>query len=186
MIIYLSLSSVYDHSCDSNIDWMHCETTKDPDATWQETWRSLEKAYAEGRVNSIGVSNFNAVLLDEVNAMAVVRPHVVQNWAEVGKLDDDVRRWCSDNGAIYQPYASNRNLAFLTPEVSSVLNRVASEHGRTPHSVSLRFFLQTGAAVIPRSSKEDHIKENIDLFGYELTPEQMVELGWGEDFTAEL
>jgi diketogulonate reductase-like aldo/keto reductase len=160
---------------------MHCETTVDPEATWRESWRALEKAYAEGRVTSIGVSNFDATLLDEITNFATVLPHVVQNWAEVGKVDSDVRHWCREYRAIYQPYAANRNLHLLSAEVSSVLGRIAGEHSRSTHSVSSRFFLQTGAAIIPRSSQEAHLKENIDVFGFNLTDEQMEELGWGED-----
>ena len=66
---------------------MHCETTEDPAGTWEGSWRALERAYAEGRVDAIGVSNFDLPLLqrmqDEGREVSVL-PHVVQNWAEPG------------------------------------------------------------------------------------------------------
>ena len=73
---------------------MHCETKKDPDGTWRESWKALEKAYAEGRVMCIGVSNFDVNLLEELLDIAAVKPHVVQNYAAPGSVDIDVRKWC--------------------------------------------------------------------------------------------
>ena len=84
---------------------MHCEDTVDPSATWRESWRALERgkrnsscirnhyhileqkiaAYAEGKVMSIGVSNFNIDLLRELEDLAIVLPHVVQNWFQIQK-----------------------------------------------------------------------------------------------------
>lgn len=108
-------------SCNHEIDWMHCETTVDPDGTWEGSWEALEKAYAEGRVMAIGASNFNINLLDSFDAFTV-RPHVVQNWAEPGSMDLEVLYWTRNNAAVYQPYASLRNLHQLQadPKVAEV------------------------------------------------------------------
>jgi diketogulonate reductase-like aldo/keto reductase len=85
--------------CSPEVEWMHCQTTVDPEGTWQQSWRALEKAYSEGKVQSIGVSNFDVVHLDELLTFANVKPHVVQNFAAIGleggadtQLDLDVRR----------------------------------------------------------------------------------------------
>lgn len=80
-------------ACDHGVSWMHCDDTVDPSATWKESWKALEKAYAEGQVMSIGVSNFDARLLKELEEEAVVMPHLVQNWAEPGSMDLHVRAW---------------------------------------------------------------------------------------------
>jgi len=161
---------------------MHCEDTKDPEATWNESWRALEKAYAEGRVMSIGVSNFNVTLLDEVTSFSSIRPHVVQNWAEPGHVDDDVRMWCFRNDAVYQPYASVRNLHTMSEEMAQSLATIAQTKKKSTHATALRFFLQTGAAIIPRSSSEEHLRENIDIFNMEeLSAEEMKTLGWHLD-----
>jgi len=158
---------------------MHCEDTKDPDAVWNESWRALEKAYAEGRLMSIGVSNFNETLLNEINSFSSIRPHVVQNWAEVGHVDDEVRSWCFKNDAVYQPYASIRNLHQMEPEAHAKLIEVAQSKKLSPHAASLRFFLQTGAALIPRSSNEEHLRDNLNIVTIDdFTPEEMSSLGW--------
>lgn len=157
---------------------MHCETKKDPDGTWRESWKALEKAYAEGRVMSIGVSNFDVNLLEELLDIAAVKPHVVQNYAAPGSVDIDVRKWCKEHEVIYQPYASIRNLHNSPPEIATVLQRIATEKAVSIHSVAIRFFIQSGSGVIPRSKDELHLKENLEAFRYNLTSSEMRELGW--------
>lgn len=157
---------------------MHCEDTVDPKGTWRESWKALEKAYAEGSVMSIGVSNFDVTLLNELLDFASIRPHVVQNFAEPGNVDGDVRAWCRDHGVLYQPYASIRNMDKLPAETLSALQRIASERAVSPHSVALRFFIQSGSGVIPRSKDAAHLKENLNAFSYELADSEMMELGW--------
>jgi diketogulonate reductase-like aldo/keto reductase len=127
---------------------------------------------------SIGVSNFDVKLLNELLDFATVRPHVVQNFAEPGSVDADVRTWCSEHQVLYQPYASIRNLQFLRPELHAALHRIAAERSVSAHSVAIRFFTQSGSGVIPRSTNKDHLKENLDSFDYELTASEMSELGW--------
>lgn len=135
---------------------------------------------------SIGVSNFDLPLLEELLQFATVIPHVVQNFAEPGNLDNDVRAWCKENDVIYQPYASIRNLNALPSEVSKSLHRIAKAKSVSPHSVALNLFIQTGASVIPRSKDIIHLKENLEAFQYELNDGEMIELGWYHDIHNEL
>lgn len=64
-------------SCNTEIDWMHCEDTEEPGATWRESYRALEKAYDEGRILSIGVSNFDLPLLQELEQAGTLFIHKV-------------------------------------------------------------------------------------------------------------
>ena len=171
-------------SCNPSIDWMHCETTVDPDGNWKESWYALEKAYAEGRVNSIGVSNFNRELLDEMSELSSVRPHLVQNHGEPGITDLTVREWCFEHNVVYQPYASLRNLK--DSSVLSALKKIASERAVTEQFVAIKFFVQTGASVIPRTKNPTHLQANLDVFSndFKLTPAEMASLGWNEIFNS--
>lgn len=157
---------------------MHCETTVDPQGTWRESWKALEKAYAEGRLLSIGVSNFNEELLEEALDHGSVLPHVVQNFAEVRKVDEAVRELCQKNLIVYQPYASVRNLQFLSDDIKQYTAQLAKKYKVSEHSVSLRFFLQSGASIIPRSSKLHHLKENLQVLNWSLSEDEMRALGW--------
>lgn len=157
---------------------MHCHTTVDPSGTWQQSWRALEKAYAEGRVVSIGVSNFDIQLLNELREISLLLPHLVQNWAEPGSLDRQVRSWCDSRRIVYQPYASGRNLEHLQAMIATALEEIAAAHNRSEYSIALRFFLQTGAAVIPRTRQLNHLEENLRVYDFELTDGEMARLGW--------
>jgi diketogulonate reductase-like aldo/keto reductase len=97
-----------------------------------------------GRVASIGVSNFDSQLLGEFWGFGSVRPHLVQNFAEPGSLDLAVRQWCSEHGAVYMPYAHQRNLKFLAPRLRESIQAAAYKYGVSPHVVISRFFYQTG------------------------------------------
>ncbi len=163
--------------CYSNISWMHCEDTEEPQSTWRESWRALEKAYSEGFIMSIGVSNFNVALLDEMLEFGAILPHVVQNFADLGNLDSVVRNWCNDHHIIYQPYASIRNLVAMDDEIRKIAQDVATRHSISEHTVSLKFFLQSGASIIPRSTNIVHLKENLALHSWNLSIEEMENLG---------
>lgn len=131
-------------NCDKNIDWMHCDTIEDKQGTWIKSWFALQKFYAEGKVMTIGVSNFNKELLDEMLHTCNVLPHIIQNWSELNNLDIDVREWCVNNNAIYQPYASIRNLNFLSNEIKKNLNDIANSRSISTFAVTLKFFSQIG------------------------------------------
>lgn len=182
--LYMDAYLLHWPECDSSVDWMHCETTSDPDGTWQDSWNLLEKAYAEGLVNSIGVSNFNVAQLDELAEFASVLPHIVQNFAEPGNLDLDVRDWCVRNQVVYQPYASGRNIKSLSDELRLSIRSLSKKYNVSDYTIVQEFFAQTGAVIIPRSANADHLQENLVSHTWELTEEELRSLGWDWDSDA--
>jgi len=183
---YINLYLLHWPQCNPEIEWMHCETTEDPSGTWEGSWRALERAYAEGRVDSIGVSNFDLPLLqrmqDEGREVSVI-PHVVQNWAEPGSRDNDVLAWCKETKTIYQTYATLRNLRQLSTskrdDVADAMKRLADKYMKTEHGVALRLMVQSGMAVIPRASNTEHLRENLKVFDWEILSDEMEQL-WGK------
>ena len=121
----------------------------------------------------------------------------MDNRAEPGSLDVEVRRWCKRNGVLYQPYASGRNLSRLPPRYLTALREIAAgkkgqqslgRSGVSIYACALQFMMQTGAVVIPRSNSEVHLRENIQLAvaaaagsGWTLTQQEMHLLGWQEE-----
>jgi len=164
--------------CDPSVDWMHCEETVDSTGTWEQSWRTLERAYAEGKIMSIGVSNFDMETLSQLVKMATTGPHAVQNFAQVGELDLDMREWCSEHDVVYVPYATARNVDLLHEEWKEKLQIVAGKYGLSEHAAIYRFFMQTNAAVIPRATSLLHLRENINITKVALTSEDMTLLGW--------
>jgi len=164
--------------CDPSVHWMHCEDTVDKSGTWGQSWRALERAYAEGSVMSIGVSNFDKNLLEVLQEIAVVTPHIVQNHETIGALDMGARIWCGQNDAVFVPYATARNLDFIPSHLKDNLASIAQAREISEHAVVHRFFTLIGSAVIPRSTNAEHLEENLITCRYELIDDEMAMLGW--------
>lgn len=137
-----------------------------------ESWSVLERLHAEGLARSIGVSNFLVRHLDELLAHASVAPAV--NQIELSpflyRSREDTLRRCAEEGIVveaYSPLTKGRRLG--DPTIASV----AAEVGRTPAQVLIRWSLQKGFVVLPRSSNASRIAENAAVFDFSLDDAQM-------------
>jgi diketogulonate reductase-like aldo/keto reductase len=113
---YIDMYLLHWPRCDASIDWMRCQDTIEPESTWKQSWRALEREVSEGRLLGIGVSNFDVNLLTELGQHARIAPQLIQNHAELGpgNTDNDVRVWARKRGVVYMPYAHQRNLQSYT------------------------------------------------------------------------
>jgi diketogulonate reductase-like aldo/keto reductase len=140
-----------------------------------ESWRVLEQLHAEGLARSIGVSNFLVRHLDELLANASVPPAV--NQIELSpflyRSRADTLRRCADAGIAVEAYSPRTKARRLH---DPTIGRVAAEVGRTPAQVLIRWSLQKGFIVIPRSSSPARIAENADVFGFALDDPQVASL----------
>ncbi|QTX04039.1 aldo/keto reductase [Agromyces archimandritae] len=135
-----------------------------------ETWRALIRLRDEGRVRSIGVSNFHPHhlrrLIDETGVTPVVDQVELHPWLP----QDEVRAFGDAHGIrteAWSPLARGRMLA------EPVLAGIAADHDRSVAQVVLRWQVQLGNIAIPKASSEARIRENLDVFDFALTPEQM-------------
>lgn len=144
-----------------------------PFANYYAAWRVLEKLYAEGKVRAIGVSNFEPDQLLDLIAYNKIVPAVNQIETNLYCQRSAERSWMDKKQVAHMAYAplgqGNRNEMFSEPAVLAL----AKKHGKTPAQVLLRFLTQKGIAVIPRSTKPEHIKENFALFDFTLTVDEM-------------
>lgn len=135
-----------------------------------ETWRALEKLYADGRVRSIGVSNFEIHHLEALKQTATITPMVNQIDLHPMKTSKPLLDYCKAQSIrveAWAPLAQNKVFENAT------LKQIAEAHDRTVAQVVLRWHLQNGVVVIPKSSNPQRIKENIDLFDFSLDAEAM-------------
>ena len=141
---------------------------------YRETWRALEQLYADGRVRSIGVSNFTVEHLTRLLDQASVVPAVNQVELHPGFTQDALRAFHSQHGIVTESWSPlGRGQGLL--EQSAVAS-IAAAHGRTPAQVVLRWHLQLGLVVIPKSAHAERIRQNIDVFDFALSDEQMSSL----------
>jgi diketogulonate reductase-like aldo/keto reductase len=157
---------------------MHCRDSLNINGNLFQSYKSLERAYGEGRIGSIGVCNVNAEELDEISMHSTVSPHAVQSFALVEDLDLDVRTWCFDHHAAYFPLGYQRNANSVSEEGKIILGQMASQHGTTEQLLMTRFFLQTGAIVTPGSTNPTHLIQNVNAESIHLTEAEMRTLGW--------
>lgn len=138
-----------------------------------ESWRALEKLLSDGRVRAIGVSNFMVRHLEELLAHAKVVPAVDQIEVSPFLQQRDVRACCAEHGIAveaYSPLTKGKRLPH--PVVADVARRV----GRSSAQVLLRWGLQHGLVVVPKSTHAERLAANAAVFDFELPPDEMARL----------
>ena len=136
-----------------------------------ETWRAFERLLADGRVSSIGVSNFEIEHLERLLAETDVVPAVNQVELHPEFPQEELREFHAEHGILTEswgPLGQGKGLL----ENPHILD-VARGKGRTPGQVVLRWHIQVGNVVIPKSVNPDRIRENIDIFDFELDEADM-------------
>ncbi|MEV0974381.1 aldo/keto reductase [Microtetraspora glauca] len=136
-----------------------------------EAWKALEKLYADGRVRAIGVSNFTVQALDRLLDDTDVVPAVNQIELHPQFAQDALRAYNSAHGIATEAWSPLGQGKGLLDD--PVLARIAAKHDRSPAQVVLRWHIQLGNIVIPKSVTPERIRENIDVFGFELDPGDM-------------
>jgi diketogulonate reductase-like aldo/keto reductase len=148
-----------------------------------KAYRALEQLLEDGRVRAIGVSNFMPNHLTALREQTTIIPAVNQIEVHPYFTQPDVRASNADLGILTQAWSpiggitSYRGDSATSTFNDPVIGRVAEQHGKTPAQVMLRWQLQLGHSVIPKSVRPERIAENFDVFGFELTPGQMSALG---------
>ena len=147
-----------------------------PFGNYYAAWRELEKLYHEGKIRAIGVSNFAPDRLIDLIDFNKVTPAVNQIETHLLCQRRTEHKWLEKYHVRHMAYAplgqGRKNEMFENP----VLVEIAKVHGKTAAQVALRFLMQSGVVVIPKSVHADRIKENFNLFDFELTADEMNQL----------
>lgn len=146
----------------------------------RETWRALEKIYADGRARAIGVSNYYGPHLDELFEQANITPAVNQFEFSPYCYLPDVLTYCREKNIQSEGYAP---LVRGEKKDDSRLVELADEYGKTTFQVLVRWSLQHGVVTIPKSVKRDRIRENFDVLDFTITDEDMALLNTFYDNT---
>ncbi|MEA3322438.1 MAG: aldo/keto reductase [Bacillota bacterium] len=135
-----------------------------------ETWKALEKLYKDGRVRAIGVSNFQIHHLQDILDVAEVKPMVNQVEYHPKLSQVELLNFCKENGIQMEAWSPLMQGQLLD---NDVLKEIAAAHNKSVAQVILRWDLQNGVVTIPKSVKEHRIKENADIFDFELSEDEM-------------
>lgn len=145
-----------------------------PGANDATAYKAMERAVAQGKIRSLGLSNYYVKEMQQFLSQVTIRPALVQNEIHPYYQENDVIPYMHRQGIVVEawyPLGGRGHTAelFNDPTISGI----AKEIGKSPAQVILRWDLQKGVVVIPGSSNPDHIGENISIFDFELTQEQM-------------
>jgi diketogulonate reductase-like aldo/keto reductase len=140
---------------------------------YKESWRALERLYAEKRIRSIGVSNFLQHHLDDLLGSASIVPMVNQMEFHPFLVQQGLVDFCRENRIQYEAWSPMMQGKIFGMDI---FKEMAQKYGKSIAQIVLRWDLQKGVITIPKSSKKDRIVSNADIFDFELTSEDVAYL----------
>lgn len=153
-------------------DYIDLVLLHQPFADYYGAYRALEDLYEEGKLRAIGVSNFYPDRLVDIASFARIKPMV--NQIETHPLNQQIEahEWLKKYGVIHEawaPFGEGRGNMFTNP----VLQKLGDKYNKTVAQVILRWQLQRGIVVIPKSTHKERMAQNLDVFDFTLTNEDM-------------
>lgn len=146
-----------------------------PAGNYIEGYRQMEKAYKEGKVKAIGLSNFDMKQMQEILDMCEVKPAVLQTEVHPYSQEKELKEFLKKEEIVIQAwYPLGHGDKALIQEPLFV--KLGEKYKKTSVQIILRWHIQDGNIVIPGSKNPDHIRDNFDLFDFELTEEEMKEI----------
>ncbi|GGH10476.1 aldo/keto reductase [Paenibacillus segetis] len=142
--------------------------------SWQEanagSWKAFEELYAAGRIRSIGISNFHPRHIDELMKTATITPMVNQIRLCPGDTQDEVVDYCKARNIVLEAYSPlGTGSVFDVQEMQDI----AQKYGKTIAQICIRWSLQMGFLPLPKSVTESRIKENAEVFDFELSAQDV-------------
>lgn len=140
-------------------------------------YQAMEEAVKQGKLRCIGISNFSAAQIEEIMAVATIKPAVQQVETHLYHQQGSMMEYLNNYGTVLESWfplggRGNAHTFLDLPEVQEI----AAAHGKLPVQVVIRWHLQAGHVCIPGSINETHINENANVFDFELTADEMAKL----------
>ncbi len=161
------------------IDYIDLLYVHQPVGDFVGAWKDMEKAVAQGKVRALGISNFDADsgAFDRLMKAATIKPAVIQMECHPYAQRIEVRETMKQHGIQVECWfplggAMSNGMILKDP----VIGQIAQAHGKSAAQIILRWHIQEGFSVIPGSKNPEHIKENIDIFDFELSDNEMEQI----------
>lgn len=147
---------------------------KDSKSEWKqllcETWKAMEYIYSTGKAKAIGVSNFLPHHLEVIKQMWTVKPVVNQLELHAGYMQEAACQYCRENGILLQAWSPLGRARMLE---EPVIVELAKKYNVSQAKLLLQFLVQQNISVIPKASSIERMKENLDIFSFEISEEDM-------------
>ncbi len=148
----------------------------------RETWEAMEGLVSQGLVKNIGICNFNCSLIRDLLSYANIRPSVLQVELHPRLTQEKLLKYCQQEEIAVTGFSplgaeSYYSIGMATPEQSLLTNpsitKIANSHERTPAQIILRWGVQRGTAIVPKTSSIERLRENFEIFDFNLSGEEM-------------
>ncbi|MFJ7669646.1 aldo/keto reductase [Lysinibacillus sp. NPDC097195] len=143
------------------------------DTNYIEAYKALEKIYQDGRVRSIGVSNFHVHHLEHLLKETTLIPVINQIEFHPHLTQEEVRAYCKEHGIQVEAWSPLMNGSLLEEEL---IQQLATKYSKTPAQIVLRYDVQHGVVTIPKTMTPARMAENLQVFDFTLTDEEMAQL----------
>ena len=157
------------------LDYLDLYLIHKPYGDYYGAWRAMERLYREGRIRAIGVTSFTDERLQDLFLHNEVKPQVHQIETNVWWQQQEANQFLKKKGIQHEawaPFAEGKNGVFTHPLLTAIAGRV----GKSVGQVMLRWLLQRGVVVIPKSVRKERMQENLDIFDFELTDADMAQI----------
>ncbi|MGG7143061.1 aldo/keto reductase [Clostridium nigeriense] len=155
------------------VDYLDLYLIHWPNELNADTWRALEDLYTEGKVKAIGVCNFKIGHLEELKKTAKIMPMTNQIEIHPGCTQKDMIEYCKENNIQLVAWSPIMRGKILTEPIMIELSK---KYNKTIPQITLRWHIQNGIIPIPKSSNEGRIKENFNVFDFEISKEDMLKI----------
>lgn len=142
---------------------------------WLENWAQIIEIYKSGKVKAIGIANCRERHIDTIKNVGLMMPHVMQVEYHPFRTVPQFKKMCFDYNIQLEAYSANCLMLPFVKE-NEVLNRIASKYKRTVTQIIMRWHIQQGVIPIFRSFNPNHIRENVDIYDFSLTDEDMCQV----------
>ena len=154
------------------LDYIDLLFIHQPGGNYMAGYKQLEKAYKEGKIKAIGISNFEGKYIEELLQKCEIKPQVIQVEAHPYFTQDELRKILNkEDIKLMSWYPLGHGDSALMNE--EVFKELGEKYNKTPAQIILRWHTQMGFIVIPGTKNVDHVRENFDIFDFKLTDEDM-------------
>lgn len=157
------------------VDYVDMLLLHQPVGDYMGAWKKMEKAYKEGKIKALGLSNFNEAQMNEVISQCEVRPTLLQTELHPFDQKKAIKKYLAEKQMVAQawyPLGHGDKSLIDNP----VFTELAKKYGKSNAQIILRWQIQDGNIIIPGSKNPEHIKQNLDIFDFSLTDEEMAQI----------
>ena len=167
-----TINNIYDSMNKMNTNYFDLVLIHWPEDNYLDTYRALEYLYKQGIIKAIGVSNFNSQLMDILLDNCEIKPVINQIETHIYFQQKKMNDYLKEHNICHESWSCFAE-GYLDLFIDKVIKKISKKYKKIPAQIMLKFFVQKDIIVIPKSNNIEHMKENIDIFDFDLDDDSM-------------